>query len=93
MDLLKKIKKFLNENLDFKKPILLAYSGGVDSTCLLDLLLKYRDEYKIDLHVAHVDHGWREESFFQALEIQKKMKSLNVTFHLKRLELDFKKNL
>ncbi|NGX29304.1 MAG: tRNA(Ile)-lysidine synthase [Candidatus Anoxychlamydiales bacterium] len=93
MDLLKKIKKFLSENLDFKKPILLAYSGGVDSTCLLDLLLKYRDEYKIDLHVAHVDHGWREESFFQALEIQKKMKSLNVTFHLKRLELDFKKNL
>ncbi|NGX52004.1 MAG: tRNA(Ile)-lysidine synthase [Candidatus Anoxychlamydiales bacterium] len=93
MDLLKNFKKFLSDNSDFKKPILLAYSGGVDSTCLLDLLLKCRDEYKIDLHVAHVDHGWREESSSQALEIEKKMKELKITFHLKKLKLDSNKNL
>ncbi len=93
MDLLKNFKKFLSDNLVFKKPILLAYSGGVDSTGLLDLLLKCRDEFKIDLHVAHVDHGWREESSFQALEIEKKMKELKIAFHLKKLKLDSKKNL
>ncbi|NGX34596.1 MAG: tRNA(Ile)-lysidine synthase [Candidatus Anoxychlamydiales bacterium] len=87
MDLLKNLKKFLSKNLDFTKPILLAYSGGTDSACLLDLLLKVKDEYKIDLHVAHVDHGWRKESGFQALEIKEKMKELKISFHLKKLKM------
>ncbi len=39
-------------------PILLAYSGGADSTALLYLLRCF----DVDLHLAHVDHSWREES-------------------------------
>ncbi len=93
MDLLKYLKNFLYENLDPRRPILLAYSGGIDSSCLLDLLLKFKKESEIDLHVAHVDHGWREESYLQALEIKKKMEGLKISFHLKRLKLNLKKNL
>ncbi|MFH1662784.1 MAG: tRNA lysidine(34) synthetase TilS [Chloroflexota bacterium] len=39
--------------------LLLAVSGGPDSTCLLYILLKLRQELGIELHVAHLDHQLR----------------------------------
>lgn len=39
--------------------ILVAVSGGPDSTALLDVLCELAPEMKLDLHVAHLDHGWR----------------------------------
>lgn len=38
---------------------LVAVSGGPDSTALLALLHWLAPEMKLDLHVAHLDHGWR----------------------------------
>src|SRR5689334_18695004 len=37
--------------------ILLAYSGGVDSAVLLDLLKVWRPMFGFELAVAHVHHG------------------------------------
>lgn len=93
MDLFGVLKKFLAKNLDFKKPILLGFSGGIDSSALLDLLLKYRDVYTLDLHVVTIDHGWREESTIESEIIKKRMKKLNITFHFKKLKLKKAKNL
>ena len=39
--------------------ILLAVSGGSDSTALLALFAAAAPELGITLHVAHLDHGWR----------------------------------
>jgi tRNA(Ile)-lysidine synthase len=39
--------------------LLLAVSGGVDSTCLLHLLAALREELGIKLHVAHLNHRLR----------------------------------
>ncbi|NGX62617.1 MAG: tRNA(Ile)-lysidine synthase [Candidatus Anoxychlamydiales bacterium] len=91
--LVKKFKIFLDEHLDSSKPILLAYSGGSDSSCLLNLLLKVKNEYKIDLHIAHIDHSWRRNSAFEASLIKDRMKKLNIAFHLKKLKFTSKKNL
>lgn len=93
MDLFDILKKFLDKNLDLKKPILLGLSGGVDSSALLDLLLQYKNNYPLDLHVATIDHGWREESFCEAEIIKKRMKKLNITFHFKKLNLKKEGNL
>lgn len=42
-------------------PVLLAYSGGADSTALLYLLLKFAKEDGFSLTLAHVNHGIRGE--------------------------------
>jgi len=41
--------------------IVVAVSGGPDSLCLLDILVKLRNELGISLHIAHLDHGLRGE--------------------------------
>ncbi|MHB9145271.1 MAG: tRNA lysidine(34) synthetase TilS [Symbiobacteriia bacterium] len=39
--------------------VVVACSGGPDSTALLHLLWRLREELGISLHVAHLDHGFR----------------------------------
>lgn len=83
MDLAKTVKKFIDARCDAKcdRPILLAYSGGPDSKALLYGLL----EAGIKPHLAHVDHGWREESRAEAELLQKEAESHNLPFHTIRL--------
>ncbi|HEU4403480.1 MAG TPA: ATP-binding protein [Candidatus Polarisedimenticolia bacterium] len=39
--------------------VLVAVSGGPDSMALLTLLRDLAGEMRLELHVAHLDHGWR----------------------------------
>ena len=39
--------------------VVAGVSGGPDSLCLLHVLLRLRDEYRLRLHVAHLHHGTR----------------------------------
>ncbi len=72
------LKKFLIENMDFQKPILLALSGGPDSMALFHLL----KELKIDFAVAHVNHNWRVESADEAAILKQMADAANIPFHL-----------
>lgn len=80
----KQVHSFLDRHYRPDKPILLAFSGGPDSLALLHLLLSY--EKPLKLHLAHLDHGWRQESKEEAQALQKFAQTLNLPFHLKRLE-------
>ena len=42
--------------------IVVALSGGPDSTCLLDVLTRLAPSLELDIEVAHVDHGLAENS-------------------------------
>jgi tRNA(Ile)-lysidine synthase len=42
--------------------VLVAVSGGPDSTCLLDVLWRLAAPLQLDLELAHVDHGLSERS-------------------------------
>ncbi len=80
------VRKFLEKRVAPGKSILLGYSGGPDSKALLYLLMECRRFFSFKLHLAHVDHGWREESGREAVEIQKEADRLEVPLHLLRLE-------
>jgi len=61
---------------------LLGLSGGPDSLALFFYLLEKGDPFG----VAHVDHGWREESRDEAKELQALAEEYKIPFHLKRLD-------
>ncbi len=78
---------FLNVHWDRKKPLLLGYSGGPDSKGLLYSLL----ELDVIPHLAHIDHGWREESRDEAEMLRKEAAKLGCPFFSTRLELKDRK--
>ena len=61
------------------RKVLLAISGGLDSMTLLDWLYKYREKLEIEIHLAHVNHGVREESDFEEEELKKIATKLGVS--------------
>jgi tRNA(Ile)-lysidine synthase len=79
--------EFLNVQWDRKKPLLLGYSGGPDSKALLYSLL----ECDVVPHIAHVDHGWREESRAEADHLEQEALRLGCPFFSIRLDLRDKK--
>ena len=46
--------------------IVVGCSTGPDSMALVDMLLKIRDKYKLNLIIAHVNHNVRKESYEEA---------------------------
>ena len=61
--------------------IIIAVSGGPDSTCLLDILNKIKDRFNVFLIVAHVHHGIRKkEADIEARFVRLKSFHLNLPF-------------
>ncbi len=53
--------------------VLVAVSGGPDSTALLSLLRGAAAEMRLELHVAHLDHGWRGAAAEKDAEFVRRM--------------------
>jgi tRNA(Ile)-lysidine synthase len=53
--------------------IVVAVSGGPDSTALLALLCDLAPEMDLDLHVAHLDHAWRGRASEKDAEFVRRM--------------------
>jgi len=83
MKIEKIVKKFLDQHADPERPLLCALSGGVDSLCLFHLLKNCAK-----LTVAHVDHGWRDESAEEAEALRALADSYKIPFYLKVLDSD-----
>lgn len=79
------INTFLDHHCNPSQPVLLALSGGPDSLALLHLLIHCRRFRPLELAVAHVDHGWREESAEEAAQLQEMSQKLGLPFFLKTL--------
>jgi tRNA(Ile)-lysidine synthase len=85
MSIFSKVETFLRHFCPSSSPLLLALSGGPDSLCLFYSLLAYRNRYGIPFHIAHVDHGWRQESQAESQALQQLASYHQVPFHLKIL--------
>lgn len=90
MTLQNKVKAFVAKHalLAPGDSVLVAVSGGSDSMALLHILHDLRDELRLNLEVAHLQHGIRgeearEDSRFVAALAQ----SLKLPFHLKEVSI------
>ena len=63
MELLKKAKRIIKKHsmLAQKERVLIGLSGGPDSVCLLHVLHKLKDDFKLDLHALYIDHSLRPD--------------------------------
>ena len=55
------ISKFIDEHSLTNKTVIVGFSGGYDSMCLLDVMQKLAPEKNIKLIAAHYNHNWRGE--------------------------------
>lgn len=74
------VEHFFNEKNRGNSPLLLAFSGGSDSLALAHLMHRLN----IHFHLAHFDHGWRESSREQALELALLAEKLELPFFTER---------
>lgn len=74
------------------KTIVVAVSTGVDSMVLLNIFNNIKNEYKLKIHIAHVNHQVRQESKIEEEFLKDYAKANNLEFHLKRLTAPEDKN-
>lgn len=48
-----------NKMIDYNDKIVIGVSGGADSMCLLHFLISIKDEYSLNITVAHINHNLR----------------------------------
>lgn len=92
--MLEKVKSFLLEYDLQDKTIIVGFSGGYDSMCLLDILYKLKQNYFYDLNViaAHFNHNWRGEEALKEQELCRLFAiSKGFDFFTKTASIDLKK--
>lgn len=83
---MKRELEFLEENITDNSKVIIACSGGPDSMCLLNLLIKLKINKNLELIVAHVNHKLRSVSDDEAKMVEEYAKKNNVTFELQELD-------
>jgi tRNA(Ile)-lysidine synthase len=61
--------------------VLVCVSGGPDSVCLLETLVRLRRLFKVTVHVFHLDHRLREDSGEDAVYVQRLAGRHGLAFH------------
>ncbi len=91
MDILDKAKNTIKKYnmLDLNDKVLMGISGGPDSVMLFRILNDLKDDYKLKLKVAHLDHMIRKEDSYQDMEFVKSLcKNFNIDFCFKRVDIE-----
>lgn len=68
--------------------LVVGVSGGADSVALIHGLHRLRSEWRLRLHVAHLDHGLRPESGDDAEFVANLARSLELPATIERLDPD-----
>lgn len=83
---MKRELEFLEESITDNSKVIIACSGGPDSMCLLNLLIRLKNNKNLELIVAHVNHKIRSVSDDEAKMVEEYAKKNNVTFELQELD-------
>jgi len=81
--LIRKVREFLKQwQIPKHSRIIIAFSGGPDSTALLHSLYYLKDEWSLSLYCAYLNHGLRNLG-----EIQKEIRLINKTIQFLGLKI------
>lgn len=78
----------LEANQPLDAPLVIAYSGGVDSSVLLHAALEYRDQHHCDLHAVHVHHGLSDNADAWTKHCDLQCRINDIEFHSKKVDVD-----
>ncbi|TAL26609.1 MAG: tRNA lysidine(34) synthetase TilS [Nitrospirae bacterium] len=68
--------------------VLVGLSGGPDSVCLLHLLNRLKEEYKLDIRALYIDHGLRPDETPSEIEFCKGLcEKLGIPFITKSIDV------
>ena len=71
--------------------IIVGFSGGWDSMCLLHIVKQLSDKYGFNLVAAHLNHAWRgEESDDEEANAQRFCAEFDIKFRAERIDDDIK---
>lgn len=92
-----KVLNYIKDNnlLNFGDSVICAVSGGADSVCMLHILTELKDEFSLDLHVAHLNHCLRGKDADRDEEFVKNLsKGYGLPFYSKKVDVNaLSKNL
>ena len=67
--------------------IVCGVSGGPDSICMLDILIKLKEKLNFNIYVAHINHMIREEAIDEEKFVQDFCKKNNIECFVKRVDV------
>lgn len=88
-EILQKVKTVLNKYNIINKKIIIAFSGGKDSSVLLSILHKLSNEYKLTLSLAYVNHNLRTDSDLEEEFVSKIARKYNLKLYKKKVKKEF----
>jgi len=88
MSLLSQVRQFIEVQalLQQGDVMVVGVSGGPDSLCLLDLFCALAPEWRLTLHVAHLDHGLRPEASAEAEMVRAQSLARGLPFHTEQVD-------
>jgi tRNA(Ile)-lysidine synthase len=86
--LISQLNHFLSRYLKPNQHVLLALSGGLDSSVLLHLLAAAKQTIRFELHATHVHHGLSPNADAWADFCMQQCQLLNVPIEVVRVQLD-----
>lgn len=79
-------RNLLGKTKSEKLKLIVAVSGGEDSSCLLDVLVRQKEKCNLNLIVAHFDHALREESLKDCEFVKELCSNYQLEFFFKKAE-------
>ena len=91
MEIIKEVENFFLIHKIENEPVIVAFSGGYDSMCLLHVVFLLKQKFNFKIIACHLNHNWRaEESKLEAERCHDFCNNWGIEFYTETLSDDIK---